>query len=132
MLDYEGYLALFERYADNGQLRLRHPQRVFVDDQGQPLRLNPGSAGRSGRRKLAIVDWDGDGKLDLLENGKNADWYRQTAHQNKRVTLSFAGALAERFLSSHTTSPTYTDWNGNGIPDLLIGAEDGHFYYLPR
>lgn len=132
MLDYEGYLALFERYEDNGQLRLRHPQRVFVNDEGQPLRLNPRSAGRSGRRKLAIVDWDGDGKLDLLVNGKNADWYRQTAQQNKRVTLSFAGALAERFLSSHTTSPTYTDWNGNGIPDLLIGAEDGHFYYLSR
>jgi hypothetical protein len=41
------------------------PKRVFCDEQGNPLRLNAGIAGKSGRRKL-VVDWDGDGKLDLL------------------------------------------------------------------
>src|SRR5690606_24292769 len=30
----------------------------------------------------------------------------------------------------HTTSPTIVDWNEDGVPDLLLGAEDGHFYYL--
>ena len=41
-------------------------------------------------------------------------------------------AIAERHLSSHTTSPTVVDWNRNGIPDLLVGAEDGYFYHLQR
>jgi len=35
-------------------------------------------------------------------------------------------------LGGHSTSPTTVDWNKDGVPDLLIGAEDGFFYYLPR
>ena len=47
----------------------------FVDEENRPLRLNSGQAGRSGRRKIAVTDWDGDGRLDLLLNSKNADWF---------------------------------------------------------
>ncbi len=42
------------------------------------------------------------------------------------------GKLAIRKLAGHTTSPTTVDWNGDGIGDLLIGAEDGYFYYMQR
>ena len=45
---------------------------------GEPLRLNAGIAGKSGRRKLCIVDWDGDGTLDMLLNSANANVLRQT------------------------------------------------------
>lgn len=34
------------------------------------------------------------------------------------------------FLAGHTTNPTVVDWNGDGLDDLLVGAEDGCFYYL--
>ena len=40
------------------------------------------------------------------------------------------GALHPRKLAGHTTCPTPVDWNRDGIPDLLAGAEDGRFYYL--
>ena len=87
MLDHEGYLALYPRARKEGQLVLLPPQRVFhgtnfsVTDSGHkvvdtapgPLRLNNGIAGRSGRRKLWIADWDGDGKLDILVNSTNAN-----------------------------------------------------------
>jgi hypothetical protein len=133
MLDHEGFLTLLARKRSNGRLVLLPPERIFVDESGEPLRLNDRSAGGSGRRKLTIVDWNQDGRLDLLVNGKNADWYEQLADKNEgKVVLAARGPIAERLLSSHTTSPTTVDWNENGIPDLLIGAEDGHFYFLPR
>jgi hypothetical protein len=29
-------------------------------------------------------------------------------------------------------SPTVADFDGNGVPDFVGGAEDGRFYYLAR
>ena len=53
MLDQEGYLALFERTKVGGELKLKAPRRVFVDEAGQPLLLNAKTAGGSGRRSKA-------------------------------------------------------------------------------
>jgi len=39
------------------------------------------------------------------------------------------GPLDSRILAGHDTSPTVVHWNKDGIPDLLVGAEDGHFYF---
>jgi len=33
-------------------------------------------------------------------------------------------------LAGHATKPTVTDWDKDGVPDLLIGAEDGFFYQV--
>jgi hypothetical protein len=38
--------------------------------------------------------------------------------------------LADRKISGHDTSPTTVDWNADGVVDLVVGAEDGHIYYL--
>jgi hypothetical protein len=35
-------------------------------------------------------------------------------------------------LAGHDTSPTVVDWDRDGKLDLLIGAEDGFFYYQPN
>ena len=43
--------------------------------------------------------------------------------------MSLIGDISDHKLAGHTTSPTFVDWDNNGIPDLLLGAEDGHFYY---
>jgi len=71
MLDHEGYLAFFERKQTNGKLVLQPGNRLFVDEAGKPIRLNAGRAGKSGRRKIAVVDWDGDGRFDILANSAN-------------------------------------------------------------
>jgi hypothetical protein len=130
MLDHEGYLSLYERRRVGKQLKLLPPRRIFVDDKGKATRLNPGRAGRSGRRKLAIVDWDGDGRLDFLANSVNADLLRNTANRDGKTVLKNLGSLSSHKLAGHTSSPTVVDWNRDGIPDLLVGAEDGHFYYM--
>ncbi len=129
MLDHEGYLAWFRRErTPDGSLVLHPGERIFVDEQGEPIRLNEGRAGKSGRRKLAVVDWDGDGRLDVLANSTSADWYQNTGEQDGKVVLVNRGKLAERNVAGHTSSPTVVDLDRNGVPELLIGAEDGRLY----
>lgn len=132
VLDHEGYLALFERAKRDGKLIVLPPKRVFVDPKREPLRPNPGVAGRSGRRKICIADWDQDGHLDIIMNSQNADLYRQVEKKDGTWVFENKGLMHERKISGHTTSPTVIDLNSDNVPDLLVGAEDGLFYYMPN
>lgn len=135
MLDHEGYLAYFERFKKKGQFWLHPGKRIFMDgdkDSLTPLRLNDKIAGQSGRRKICLVDWDNDGDLDLLVDSNNTAWYENIGTQDGKTVFTFRGDLMRPRLAGHTTSPTTVDWNKDELPELLLGAEDGHFYYLPR
>ena len=130
MLNHEGYLALFPRSKRGARLQLHEPQRIFeTDNPFGYVRLNSRSAGGSGRRKLCVADWDGDGRLDVLANSPNAEFWQNVADREGMFKLINRGTLFERNISSHTTSPTVVDWNGDKVPDLLVGAEDGFLYY---
>ena len=129
MLDHEGELAFFERTRKDGELMLLPGRQIFVDEQGKKLQLVRGPAGGSGRRKLQVIDWDGDGRLDILFNSVNADLYRNMGERDGKVMLKNLGPLDARKISGHTSSPTVVDWDGNGVPDLLVGAEDGYLYF---
>lgn len=141
ILDHEGYLAFFKRFRDGDILKLAPGERVFTgrdrDRDGNPivdesglLRLNKGQAGRSGRRKFCFTDWDGDGREDLLVNSMNVNFLRNKGDSAGFSMMEFAGPVDPHRLAGHTTSPTTVDWNKDGLRDLLIGAEDGHFYFL--
>jgi hypothetical protein len=142
MLDHEGYLAFFQRQRRDGGLVLLPGQRLFeggaydsrhrAKGAGGLLRLNNGTAGGSGRRKLCIADWDGDGRHDLLVNSTNVSVLRQTSVEGPPWRFEDLGDVSDHRLAGHTTSPTTVDWDGDGVRDLLIGAEDGRFYYLPN
>ncbi len=140
MLDHEGYLAFFQRERRGERLFLKPGQRIFgggsynrnqelVDPKG-PLRLNDAQAGQSGRRKLSIVDFDGDGRRDLLVNARNVHVMRNVPLEDGSISFEDAGPVDTRRLAGHTTSPTTVDWNRDGVRDLLIGAEDGFLYYM--
>jgi len=131
MLDHEGYLAYFERFKMGNKLKLRPGKRVFYrindgnfDNRNNventasgPLRLNSGLYGNSGRRKIAFVDWDQDGDLDLIVNSVNAALFENLGTENGKVNMKFIGNLSDQKLAGHTTSPTIVDWDKNGIPD---------------
>jgi len=95
-------------------------------------RCTTGTAGASGRRKLCVADWDGDGRFDLLVNSKNADLLRQVAAENGTWRFANAGGLAERNIEGHDVSPAVVDFAGTGRPEFLGGAEDGRLYRLRR
>ena len=130
MLDVEGYLAYFERARRGEKLVLLPPRRAFLDEHGKPLRLNDKRAGASGRRKLCVTDWNGDGRFDFLVNARNADLLEQLDGEPGRWQFRAAGPLAEQNIEGHDVSPTTVDFDGNGVPDFLGGAEDGRLYWL--
>lgn len=130
MLDPEGYLAFFERTRHDGKLQLKHPRRAFVDENGEPLRLNSKRAGGSGRRKLCVADWDGDGKFDLLLNSANANLLRQIDARDGKWFFKDEGALNSQNIEGHDVSPAIVDFDGDGVIDFLGGAEDGRFYWM--
>ena len=141
MLDHQGFLTFFQRFRRDDGLWLRPGKRIFTggifdakqNQKGSPnniLQLNNRTNGGSGRRKICFTDWDQDGKVDLLVNSVSVHWMRNMGEKNGRIHLQDMGALSPQILAGHTTSPTVVDWNKDSIPDLVVGAEDGRFYYL--
>ncbi len=147
MADAEGYLALYERRRrGDGTLALQPPRRVFWSEgasvysgNGNPqnkesglLMMNDGTYGRSGRRTFCLTDWDGDGQADLIMNSvPSVNLFRGLGRDDQgRWHFRDEGPMSPQVLAGHATKPTAGDWDGDGIPELLIGAEDGFFYQL--
>ncbi|WP_431192168.1 FG-GAP repeat domain-containing protein [Rhodopirellula bahusiensis] len=122
LMDQEGYLTLRRSVGE--------AERLFVDESGQPIRLASGTAGRSGRVKVAVGDWDSDGRLDILINSENVTWYRNVADQDGKVVLKRIGNLARRNVAGHTASPAICDFNRDGKLDLIVGSENGRIYHI--
>lgn len=122
ILDQEGYLTCQSRKTDE--------TRIFVDEDNHPVRLNSKTAGASGRVKLTVVDWDGDGRRDVIVNSENALWYRNCEDRDGKVVLKRIGNLTERNVSGHTASPAACDFDKDGKPDLIIGSENGRIYHI--
>jgi hypothetical protein len=144
MLDHEGYLSIYERALHDDELVLLPPKRIFtiqgpsgydqrhsiMDTVPGTLRLNARDAGKSGRRKLCIVDLDGNGLDDIVVNSVNANILYQDKTEAGQVMLRDMGTISTHRLAGHTTSPTTVDWDTDGVRELLLGAEDGFFYHF--
>lgn len=129
MLNHQGYLSLYRRTKGNGGLRLLPPERIFVTPAGRFLNLASGRAGASGRRKIELADLDRDGDLDLVtDSDEGPVWHENTGSQERPV-MQLRGTLVRAKLAGHNPTPNVVDWNGDGKLDLIIGAEDGFFYY---
>ena len=145
MSDADGYLALYERRRGaGGKLDLLPAKRVFwsegasvFNSNGQPqnkesglLRLNDGVYGRGGRRTFCIVDWDRDGKPDIMLNSNpNVNFFRATGRDAQgRWTFKDEGPVSTHVLAGHATKPTFFA----ATRELLIGAEDGFIYRLKQ
>ena len=76
------------------------------------------------------IDWDGDGRLDVLVNSENATWYRNCEDRNGKVVLKKIGNLARRNVAGHTSSPAVADLNNDAKPDLIVGSENGRIYHI--
>lgn len=132
MMDNEGFFAFFRRARrPDGTLVLLVPERQVCFEDGSPIKITYGNFGAGGRRKFCFCDWDGDGVLDMIVNGVNADFFKGLGRgADGKWRFRNEGPMGLVRLAGHTTSPTPADFDGNGIPDLVLGAEDGFFYRL--
>ena len=139
MVDQQGDLAFFERAKKGGKLVLKAPRKAFRDENGEvihptarknPQAWNGGIGGATGRRKITICDWNGDGKPDLIMNGKNSRLYLQAGMRDGNWIFVDAGDMSGQQLAAHTTNPTTVDFDNDGIPEVILGCEDGFLYHL--
>jgi hypothetical protein len=130
-LDPEGMLALYRRRS-----RLEfHPGQRILDERGAPIKLD-GKGRETGRAMLTLMDWDEDGKLDLIagnaiENFDGLRWYRNVGSNSKPV-LSRQPNLSLNLPWNHYHQIEPFDWNGDGKLDLIAGSEGGWVYYYGR
>ena len=94
----------------------------------------------------SCVDWDGDGLNDFIESSwsgsvgcrrntgrpdqprfnREVDWFRD---QNGPIRVPGETDPTAREAGGFTRGIA-CDWNRDGIPDLLVGADTGHIWYL--
>ncbi len=138
VLDAQGRITYYATVLDENSKKSVLPKR-FADRTDDPrygpenrtaLRLSGGWAGRAGRRKFVLVDWDRDGKLDLLTNGTNLNFYKNVADRPGTFIFRDLGPIDTLVLAGHSTCPAIADFDDNGVPDLVVGAEDGYLYHM--
>jgi hypothetical protein len=148
-LDAEGCLTVAVPQAAGSTVIEKIHRLKYVT--GQPIKLD-GPVGLWGRTKLAIADWDMDGRWDIVFGTNTATqkylgvenfpdeatvfWLRNRGTDSEPVfdlpsmiTLSDGTPIE---VGRHNCSVWPTDMDGSGEPDLIVGAENGKIYYFRR
>ncbi|MCK4400693.1 VCBS repeat-containing protein [bacterium] len=153
-LDPKGHLAVYERKDRTNYLDLKL-MMFLKDEKGNLIKLDKritkeGIANHTyidaGRIRLCAVDWDNDGRWDILYCAsdfiydKNTDsatvkWLKNIG-TNREPVFKDAGFVKfdgwPILLGMHHCCPFAVDWNNNGKLDMIVGsAEDGRIYYFP-
>lgn len=103
-------------------------RNAIKDSISNTLCLNSLNFGKSGRRKFPIIYCNGNVLLNVVANSKNVSFLKSTGVKNAKVFIKDSPYIDEFALAQHDTSPIKVNWNKDGVPNLLIGAKDGHFY----
>jgi hypothetical protein len=110
------------KFAARKRVNLRFPPEQFVgfDSSEQGLR---------GQTRVAVADWNGDGIPDLLvlvpTRTLGIVYGPLKGKDELTVERLWPNGLDEPSWLTDTTSLCVVDWDGDGLPDLVIGGPHG-------
>lgn len=157
--DDENTLHLYWRLddefvADGGKLRWRDGREMKI------YYLEHTAPGQSGRGKITLFDWDGDGKIDILFGAmrrnslpgpeRGLPWTR--FHEDKAAAMSilFLRNIGENsapvfdfpkqfqlrgrdfYFGAHVSGPTAGALGPKPGPNLVVGNESGRLFFFRR
>ena len=96
----------------------------FFENDGKNV-FYPGKRIAEGKRRMSVSY--PDGKITVCTPELVYNEFRKQLYNNP-VKIGYK----QKFYSGRANQWKYADYDGDGILDLLIGAEDGFFYYLQR
>ena len=66
-----------------------------------------------------------------MNSTPNVNFFRGLGRDEQgRWKFKDEGPVSQHLLAGHATKPTVADWNGDGVIEMLIGAEDGYLYQV--
>jgi len=124
----DGRIRLYINEGTNTDPDFRTEQ--FIKQSGSDLTVP------TGRSSPVIEDLDGDDKKDLLCGNTEGQlvFYSNIGTDASPIfsgsTLLAAGGVTIDLPGTPRSRPFVADWNGDGLPDVLVGAGDGmtHLY----
>jgi hypothetical protein len=137
-----GYLEFVENIGTRQAPRFALPVRL--EAAGEVIRIQAGYRGsmqgpsesKWGYTTPAVVDWDGDGLLDILHSDITGQhlWYRNIGTRTRpRLAAPRPIRVAGKPLRTvWRTRPLAVDWNGDGLPDYICLDEHGILTYYER
>lgn len=121
----------------NGNVQIylnTNTNRSPIFSSGSYVLANRSKLDASGKAAPVTDDWNGDGKTDLIVgsmDGRIRIYLNIGTPSLPSFTSPFFLQLnGKEFDIGSRSAPRITDWNKDGLNDLLIGEMDGHIYYL--
>ena len=141
--DDRGVMTIWYGTRHEGEVKLTR-QYVPRSLGGDAIVPQPTLASvESGRLQHEVVDWDGDGRLDVLVSRRSdttprrfrVTWYRNVG--TREVPVLDGRPLLFDVRSGHEAGLHAVDWDGDGVLDVLTGDQEGRVWWwngrqLPR
>jgi hypothetical protein len=150
-MDLDLDLVLYRRVGRNDLSLMQRGEKLRFED-GQTIKstgpYTPQGGDGRGRTKIQLVDWDGNGKLDIVlgvgpQPGsafkssyvlicRNIGTNTAPVFKRPEALLFDAAGKPLQFWR-HAVHPTLVDWDGDGQWELVVGADLGFvWYYKPE